>query len=100
MIGQWGRVRGAVDHADAGRRPRRLPPLPAGPHSSPPRLAGEGRAEGGERAGVRGGLTIPLDALRIGAATGPHSSGTPARRRPAKYVASNKARTFGTPKYP
>jgi hypothetical protein len=27
----------------------------------------------------------------------PHSSGTPALRRPAKYVASNKARIFGTP---
>ena len=27
----------------------------------------------------------------------PHSSGTPALRRPAKKVVSNKARTFGTP---
>ena len=27
-------------------------------------------------------------------------SGTPALRKPAKYVVSNKARTFGTPKKP
>jgi len=31
---------------------------------------------------------------------GAHSSGTPALRKPAKKVASNKARTFGTPQYP
>src|SRR5437667_221749 len=29
-----------------------------------------------------------------------HSSGKPALRSPARYVASNKARTFGTPQYP
>jgi hypothetical protein len=29
-----------------------------------------------------------------------HSSGTPALRSPAKYVASNKARIFGTPNCP
>jgi hypothetical protein len=29
-----------------------------------------------------------------------HSSGTPALRSPAKYVASNKARVFGTPNCP
>jgi len=29
-----------------------------------------------------------------------HSSGIPASLRPAKKVSSNKARTFGAPKYP
>jgi hypothetical protein len=29
-----------------------------------------------------------------------YSSGTPALRRPAKYVASTKARIFGTPQDP
>ena len=38
--------------------------------------------------------------LRNRARLGAYSSGTPALRRPAKYVASNKAATFGTPLYP
>jgi hypothetical protein len=33
-------------------------------------------------------------------AGGAHYSGTPALRSPTKYVASYRARIFGTPKYP
>ena len=40
------------------------------------------------------GPVLPGDSAHAGEA---HSSGTPALRRPAKYVASTKARILGTP---
>ena len=66
-------------------------------------------SERGEKVRRRGGLqpgdpflpaTRPTVAVTGAEADGPHSSGIPALRRPAKYVASYNARIFGTPKYP
>ena len=44
-------------------------------------------------------VTCPKVAVIGAEASGPHSFGIPALRRPVKYVASTKARIFGTPKY-
>jgi hypothetical protein len=61
---------------------------------------------GGHRAGLSG-LSSPAarrtneDTKSVTRETsGGHSSGIPALRNPAKYVASYKARIFGTPQYP
>jgi hypothetical protein len=61
----------------ASRHSRSVPPLTPLAESGPSHIGDKDRGE---------------------AAAGVHSSGTPALRRPARYVASDKARIFGTPK--